>query len=53
MNYRDELVRMAEEGLLDAVTLAIMVAKWLTPAECEEMMDANELTARFTDEEEE
>lgn len=51
VNWRDELVRMVEEEIISADNLAIMVAKWLTPGDIEEMLDANELTPRFEEEE--
>ena len=53
VNWRDELVRMVQDEIISAEALAIMVAKWLTNDDIEEMLDANELTPRFVEGEEE
>ena len=46
-HYRNRLVELVQEGVIDANTLAIMVAKWMTEDDIEEMLDANELSERF------
>ena len=46
-HYRNRLVEFVQEGVIDANTLAIMVAKWMTEDDVEGMLDANELTERF------
>ena len=51
-NWRDELVRMVEEQIITGEHLALMVAKWMTGGDIEDMLDANELTPRFEEEEE-
>jgi hypothetical protein len=49
--YTDRMIDFVEEGVIDAKTLAIMVAKWMTEDDIEGMLDANELTERFEEEE--
>jgi hypothetical protein len=46
MDARSKLVDMVEEGLLDPVQFAIMVAKWMTNDDIEEMLWANEIDIR-------
>ena len=50
MNARDKLIEMVEEGILDPMMALTMCAKWMTNDEVEEMLDANELSDRFTEE---
>ena len=38
---RDRLCEVIQEGLLDPDEFVVMVAKWLTNEEIEDMMDAN------------
>lgn len=53
MNARDRLIEMVEDGMLDPMTAVKMCAQWMTNDEVEEMLDANELSDRFMEEEEE
>jgi hypothetical protein len=48
---RDYLYDLVKEGVIDSDTLVAMVCKWLTDDEAMSMLDANELTPRFVDEE--
>jgi cytochrome c551/c552 len=43
MDARSKLVDMVEEGLLDPVQFAIMVANWMTNDDIKEMLWANEI----------
>ena len=52
MDYRDQLIEMVEDGNLDPMMAVIMCAKWMTNDEVGEMLDANELSDRFQEEEE-
>ena len=49
---RDRLIMLVNDGALDPYEAVLMCAKWMTNAECEEMLDANELSERFMEEEE-
>ena len=44
---RDRLIELVEDGILDPVMAIQMCAKWMTNDEVGEMLDANELSARF------
>mgnify|MGYP001452220995 CR=1 FL=1 len=45
---RDHLYDLVKEGAIDSDTLVVMVCKWLTDDEAMSMLDANELSPRFT-----
>lgn len=47
----DRLLEMVEDGYLDPMMALQMCLKWLSEDEVAEMMDANELSERFTEEE--
>ena len=47
MDYRDQLIEMVEDGILDPMMAVTMCAKWMTNDEVGEMLDANELSERF------
>ena len=47
----DRLLEMIEEGLLDSKEVVIMCVKWMSDIDVGEMMDANELSERFFNEE--
>ena len=47
---RDKIVELVEDGMVDAKDMVIMCAKWMSEDDCEEMLDANELSDRFMDE---
>lgn len=52
MDYRDRLIEMVEDGILDPMMAVTMCAKWMTNDEVGEMLDANELSERFREEDE-
>jgi len=52
MNARDRLIELVEDGIVDPIMAVKMCAKWMTNDEVEEMLDANELSDRFMEEEE-
>ena len=52
MDYRDQLIEMVEDGILDPMMAVPMCAKWMTNDEVGEMLDANELSERFQEDEE-
>ena len=53
MFARDKLIELVEDGILDPIMAVKMCAQWMTNDEVEEMLDANELSDRFMEEEEE
>jgi len=52
MDYRDQLIELVEDGMLDPMMAVTMSVKWMTNDEVGEMLDANELSDRFQEEEE-
>ena len=52
MDYRDQLIELVEDGVLDPMMAVTMCAKWMTNDEVGEMLDANELSERFQEEDE-
>ncbi len=50
---RDKIVELVEEGIVDPKDMVIMCAKWMSEDDCEEMLDANELSDRFMEDEDE
>ena len=52
MDYRDRLIELVEDGMLDPMMAVTMCVKWMSNDEVGEMLDANELSERFMDEEE-
>ena len=52
MDYRDRLIELVEDGMLDPMMAVVMCAKWMTNDEVGEMLDANELSERFFEEDE-
>jgi hypothetical protein len=44
---RERLIELVEDGNLDAAMAVTMCAKWMTDDEVAEMLDANELSERF------
>jgi len=53
MDRTDRLLDMVEDGRLDALQAVKMMAQWMTDDDVGEMLDANELSERFEEEEEE
>ena len=51
-NSRDRALELVEEGLTTAEDMLTMCLKWMSTDDVEEMLDANELSDRFLDEEE-
>jgi len=49
MDYRDQMIEMIEDGMLDPMMAVTMCVKWMSNDEVGEMLDANELSARFQD----
>jgi len=47
---RDRLIELVEDGVIDPMMALNMCAKWMTNDEVGEMLDANELSERFSDE---
>lgn len=47
MDYRDRLIELVEDGMLDPMMAVTMCAKWMSNDEVGEMLDANELSDRF------
>ena len=47
---RDKLIELVEDGNLDPMMALTMCAKWMSDDEVGEMLDANELSERFEDE---
>ena len=49
MDYRDRLIELVEDGMLDPMMAVTMCAKWMSNDEVGEMLDANELSDRFVE----
>ena len=47
MDYRERLIELVEDGMLDPMMAVTMCAKWMSNDEVGEMLDANELSDRF------
>ena len=47
---RDKLIELVDDGNLDPMMALTMCAKWMSDDEVGEMLDANELSERFEDE---
>ena len=47
MDYRDQLIEMIEDGMLDPMMAVTMCVKWMSNDEVGEMLDANGLSDRF------
>ncbi len=52
-NSRDEAYELAENGVISWEALATMALKFMSTDDVAEMLDANELSSRFMDEDEE
>ena len=50
---RDKMIELVEDGMVDAKEMVIMCAKWMSEDDCAEMLDANELSDRFMEDEDE
>ena len=52
-NSRDEALEMVEEGRVSAQDMLMMALAYMTTEEVADMLDANELSERFFEDEEE
>tara|TARA_R110002050_G_scaffold185084_3_gene318982 strand:- start:2778 stop:3026 length:249 start_codon:yes stop_codon:yes gene_type:complete len=52
-NSRDKALELVEEGLVSADDMLIMALKYMSTDDVEDMLDCNELSDRFIEEEEE
>ena len=51
-DYRDEALRLVEEGVVTADYLLLAALKYMSMDEVADMLDANELSERFFEDEE-
>ena len=49
---RDKALALVEEGLVSAEDMLVMALKYMSTDEVEDMLDANELSERFQEEDE-
>ena len=50
-NYRDIAIELVENGLVSAESMLTMALKYMSNDDVEDMLDCNELSERFFDEE--
>ena len=48
---RERALDLIEQGIVPADHMVLMCMKWMTPDDVEEMLDANELSERFMEDE--
>ena len=53
INSRDKALALIDEGLVSADDMLIMALKYMSTDDVEDMLDCNELSDRFTEEDEE
>jgi hypothetical protein len=53
LNARDKALELVEEGMVSAENMLTMCLNFMSTDEVEDMLDANELSERFLEEEEE
>jgi hypothetical protein len=53
MNARDKALELVENGMVTAEDMLTMALKYMSTDDVEDMLDANELSERFMDEDEE
>ena len=53
INIRDKALELVEEGLVSADDMLVMALKYMSTDDVEDMLDCNELSDRFTEEEDE
>ena len=46
-DFRDQVIEMVDDGILDPMMALTMCLKWMSNDEVAEMLDANELSDRF------
>ena len=51
-NSRDEAIQLVEDGYISWEALATMALKYMSTDDVEDMLDCNELSSRFRDEDE-
>lgn len=51
-NYRDIALELVENGLVSAESMLTMALKYMSNDDVEDMLDCNELSERFQEEEE-
>ena len=51
-NSRDKALELVEEGLVSADDMLVMALKYMSTDDVEDMLDCNELSDRFIEEEE-
>ena len=52
-HHTDRLLDLVEQGVISADHVVVMCMKWMSDDDVGEMLDANELSPRFDDDEEE
>ena len=52
-NSRDKALELVEEGLVSADDMLVMALKYMSTDDVEDMLDCNELSDRFSEEEDE
>ena len=50
-NYRDIALELVENGIVSAEDMLVMALKYMSNDDVEDMLDTNELSERFFDEE--
>tara|TARA_B100001057_G_C22226410_1_gene710315 strand:+ start:203 stop:418 length:216 start_codon:yes stop_codon:yes gene_type:complete len=50
-NSRDKALELVEEGLVSADDMLVMALKYMSTDDVEDMLDCNELSDRFTEDE--
>ena len=50
-NSRDRALELVEDGMVSAEDMLTMALKYMSTDDVEDMLDANELSERFTEEE--
>ena len=50
-NSRDKALELVEDGMVSAEDMLTMALKYMSTDDVEDMLDANELSERFTEEE--
>jgi len=50
-NSRDRALELVEDGMVSAEDMLVMALKYMSTDDVEDMLDCNELSERFTEEE--
>ena len=50
-DFRDQTIELVEDGKVDLMKALTMCLKWMSDDDVGEMLDANELSERFQEEE--